>query len=160
MADVLTPVQRKLNMSRIKGKNTKPEVTVRLALHSLGLRYRLHVRGLPGTPDLVFPKHSAVVFVHGCFWHSHIGCPLFKLPATRTDFWRDKLTGNVRRDNEATTALKAMGWRVLTVWECALRGPHKLPVADMARQAREFIVTPHANLVEMAIPRHIQPERK
>lgn len=151
MTDVLLPEQRRHNMSRIRGKDTKPEVIVRRELHSAGLRYRLHVRALPGTPDLVFPKHGAVVFVHGCFWHGHAGCPLFTLPKTREQFWRSKLLANARRDHEAVEALKAAGWRVLTIWECALKGPRKLPIGDVSRQVRDFLLAPHAWPAEMAI---------
>lgn len=121
MADVLTAEQRRLNMSRIRGKDTKPEMLIRRGLHARGLRYRLHDRKLPGRPDLVFPRYGAVVFVHGCFWHAH-GCALSKLPATRQEFWQHKLAENAARDRWAIEALCADGWRVLVVWECALRG--------------------------------------
>lgn len=122
MADVLTPEQRQRNMSRIRGRDTKPEMLVRRGLHARGLRYLLHDRKLPGRPDLVFPRYGAVVFVHGCFWHAH-GCALSKLPATRQEFWNKKLAENAARDRRAIEALLADGWRVLVVWECALRGP-------------------------------------
>ncbi|MBX3602816.1 MAG: DNA mismatch endonuclease Vsr [Rubrivivax sp.] len=122
MCDVLTPEQRRLNMSRVRRSDTKPEMLIRRGLHASGLRYRLHDRRLPGRPDLVFPKYRAVVFVHGCFWHAH-GCALSKLPATRREFWQKKLTDNAARDRRAIAALHADGWRVLVVWECALRGP-------------------------------------
>jgi DNA mismatch endonuclease (patch repair protein) len=122
MADVLTPEQRQLNMRRIRGRDTKPEMLVRRGLHARGLRYLLHDRKLPGRPDLVFPRYGAVVFVHGCFWHAH-GCALSKLPATRQEFWNKKLAENAARDRRAIEALLADGWRVLVVWECALRGP-------------------------------------
>lgn len=121
MADVLTAEQRRLNMSRIRGKDTKPEMLIRRGLHARGLRYRLHDRKLPGRPDLVFPRYGVVVFVHGCFWHAH-GCALSKLPATRQEFWQQKLAENAARDRRAIEALRADGWRVLVVWECALRG--------------------------------------
>jgi DNA mismatch endonuclease, patch repair protein len=124
MADVLTPEQRHLNMANIRGRDTKPEMTVRRALHVRGLRYRLHDRSLPGRPDLVFPRHRTVVFVHGCFWHMH-GCALSKLPATREAFWRKKLEANVKRDRRAMDVLRSDGWRVLIIWECALRGPRR-----------------------------------
>jgi DNA mismatch endonuclease (patch repair protein) len=123
--DVLSPAQRRLNMSRIRGRDTKPEMIVRRGLHARGLRYLLHDRRLPGRPDLVFPKHRVVLFVHGCFWHAH-GCALCKLPVTRRDFWKAKLESNVERDHQAIKALRASGWRVLLVWECALRGPKRL----------------------------------
>src|SRR5688500_15378413 len=106
MVDVLSSAQRRLNMSRIRGRDTKPELIVRRGLHARGLRFRLHDRKLIGCPDLVFAKHQAAVFVHGCFWHAH-GCGLSKLPATRTDFWRAKLSGNAARDMRATEVLQA-----------------------------------------------------
>lgn len=121
MADVLTAEQRRLNMSRIRGKDTKPEMLIRRGLHARGLRYRLHDRKQPGRPDLVFPRYGAAVFVHGCFWHAH-GCALSKLPVTRQEFWQQKLAENAARDRRAIEALRADGWRVLVVWECALRG--------------------------------------
>lgn len=129
MADVLTPAQRQLNMSRIKGKDTKPEMLIRRGLHARGLRYRLHDRSLPGRPDLVFPKYHTAVFIHGCFWHAH-GCALSKLPATRQDFWQTKLATNAARDQKAVNALQADHWRILVIWECALRGPGKLDLAQ------------------------------
>ena len=97
MVDVLTRAQRKLNMSNIRGRDTKPEKLIRNGLHRLGFRFRLHHKSLPGRPDLVFPRYNAVIFVHGCFWHGH-DCPLFKLPATRRSFWLDKISGNFKRD--------------------------------------------------------------
>ncbi len=120
--DVLTPEQRRHCMTRIKARDTKPEVLLRKALFALGFRYRLHDRRLPGTPDLVFPKYRAVVFVNGCFWHGH-DCPLFVVPQTNTDFWLQKIGANRARDRRAVSSLRRMGWRVLTVWECALRRP-------------------------------------
>lgn len=118
-------------MSGIRGKDTKPELLVRKALHAAGFRYRLHERTLPGKPDMVFPKYSAVVFIHGCFWHGH-DCHLFRMPSTRTEFWQAKISGNVARDVRATALLRETGWRVGTVWECALKGREKLPVDDIA----------------------------
>ncbi|WP_124427360.1 very short patch repair endonuclease [Pseudomonas orientalis] len=117
-ADIVTPEQRSKNMSRIKGKNTKPEMTVRTLCHELGLRYRLHRKDLPGTPDLVFPKHRLCLFVHGCFWHRHPGCKYAYTPKSRLDFWLPKLAKNVERDTEAQRALEASGWRVSIIWEC------------------------------------------
>lgn len=115
MTDVLTPDQRRLNMSRIKGGNTKPEKTLRSALHAQGLRFRLHRRDLPGCPDIVFPSARLAVFVDGCFWH---GCPTHGAkPKTNIDFWRKKLRGNRERDNEVSAALEANGWKVLRYWE-------------------------------------------
>ncbi|WP_295521752.1 very short patch repair endonuclease [uncultured Pseudacidovorax sp.] len=138
MADVLTPEQRQLNMSRIKGKDTKPEMLIRRGLHARGLRYRLHDRSLPGRPDLVFPKHHTAVFIHGCFWHAH-GCALSKLPATRQDFWQTKLAANATRDQRAVDALLAEGWRVLVIWECALRGSGRLPEDGVLDSATHFV---------------------
>jgi len=117
-ADVVTPEQRSRNMSKIKGKNTKPEMTVRSMCHELGLRYRLHRKDLPGTPDLVFPKHRLCLFVHGCFWHRHPGCKYAYTPKSRLDFWLPKLAKNVERDMKAKRALEVSGWRVSIIWEC------------------------------------------
>jgi DNA mismatch endonuclease (patch repair protein) len=124
MADVLSPEQRSYCMSRIRGKDTKPELLIRNGLFRLGFRYRLHQRALPGCPDLVFRKYRAVVFVHGCLWHKH-DCELFRWPRTNAKFWRTKLATNHRNDRKNLAALNAAGWRILTVWECALRGRHK-----------------------------------
>lgn len=121
MVDSLTPEQRSAQMSRIRGSNTKLEVLVRKGLHARGLRYRLGGAKLPGRPDIVLPKYRTVVFVHGCFWHGH-DCPLYRLPKTRPEFWADKIGKNRARDQRATSELEAIGWRVLTVWECSLRG--------------------------------------
>lgn len=112
-------------MAGIRSKNTAPEMLVRRALHALGFRFRLHVKGLPGKPDLVLPKHGAVIFVQGCFWHGH-DCSLFKQPATRQQFWQNKIQGNVARDRRDHLALKRAGWRVLDVWECSLKGRARL----------------------------------
>ncbi|WP_244786433.1 very short patch repair endonuclease [Cupriavidus pauculus] len=120
MVDITDVATRSRMMSGIKGKNTKPELVVRRALHRLGFRYRLHVRRLAGAPDLVFPRYRAVVFVHGCFWHQH-NCPLFKMPSSRTEFWQKKLDRNRERDGEHIAELLQGGWRVAVVWECSVR---------------------------------------
>lgn len=138
MADVLTPAQRRLNMSRIRGRDTKPELLVRRGLHGRGFRYRLHRRDLPGSPDLVFPGRRAVVFVHGCFWHGH-GCPMCKAPATRPEFWASKTAANRARDLAAVKRLGEAGWRVLVVWECALRGPARLPEGEVLDACAAFL---------------------
>lgn len=117
-------------MSGIRSKNTLPEMIVRRALHARGYRYRIHVKDLPGKPDLVFPRYRSVLFIHGCFWHGH-DCPLFKMPMTRTDFWEKKIGRNRENDANARAALNSMGWRVMEVWECELRASKKsgyLPV--------------------------------
>ncbi len=119
MADVVSPEVRSRMMSGIRGKDTKPEMIVRRGLHARGFRFRLHDKRLPGKPDLVFPKYSAVIFVHGCFWHGH-NCHLFKWPKTREAFWRRKIEGNVLRYEEQLAKLTASNWRVLVVWECQL----------------------------------------
>lgn len=149
MVDVLTPDQRQRNMSRIKGKDTKPEMLVRRGLHARGLRYRLHDRLLPGRPDLVFSAHHAAVFVHGCFWHHH-GCLLSKLPATRQDFWLAKLSANAARDRLAIEALHAKGWRVLVIWECSLRGPLRWPLEAVLERAADFIRYADLPLLDVA----------
>lgn len=107
-------------MSGIQGKNTNPEISIRKALHARGFRYRLHVKHLPGKPDLVLPKYKAVVFVHGCFWHGHT-CRYFTPPQTRPDFWLEKIGKNQIRDRSQEASLLEQGWRVLVVWECAVR---------------------------------------
>lgn len=124
MADVHPPEIRSKNMRAIRHKDTKPELIVRRALHASGFRYRLHVRNLPGSPDLVFPKYHSVIFVHGCFWHGH-DCPLFKLPRTRTEFWTTKIGRNQSNDLSMKKALIAQHWKVAIVWECALKGREK-----------------------------------
>ena len=108
-------------MAGIGPKNTKPEMIIRTGLHGLGFRFRLHSRHLVGKPDLVLPKYGAAIFINGCFWHAHKGCSYFRLPKTRTEFWREKLAKNVERDQKTTQALIASGWLVLTVWECATK---------------------------------------
>ncbi|MBW8684690.1 very short patch repair endonuclease [Chitinophaga rhizophila] len=125
MSDVHSKETRSHNMSQIKGKNTKPEMLVRRFLFSKGFRYRLHSKGLPGKPDLVFPKHKTVIFIHGCFWHAHTNCRYSVIPKTRTDWWREKIIGNVNRDIEKSILLNQMGWRVLTIWECELKSSRK-----------------------------------
>jgi len=121
VADVLTPAQRRHNMSRIRGKNTKPELIVRRMLFAMGYRYRLHVRSLPGTPDIVFPRRRKVIFVHGCFWHGHPGCRYAAKPSTRAEFWREKIEAARRRDASAQEALVRDGWGFLVLWECELQ---------------------------------------
>ena len=127
-------------MSRIRGKDTKPEMIVRKHLHSIGLRYRLHVKNMAGRPDIVLPKHRTVVFVHGCFWHCHEGCLHFRLPTSRQDFWANKLGRNVANDIRQQAELRAEGWRVLTVWECELKP--SLREATLASLVREVSSPP------------------
>lgn len=126
-------------MSRIRGKNTKPEMTLRRGLHAAGLRFRLHVRGLPGTPDIVFPRYRAVIQVNGCFWHGH-RCALSKMPETRPEFWAAKIAANVARDERNAKSLYDLDWRVLVVWECAIKGPARLPLANVIADAKAFVL--------------------
>ncbi len=140
MTDVLTPEQRKRNMRNIRGKDTKPEVLLRRTLHALGLRYRLHQRKLPGCPDIVFPKYRTAIFVHGCFWHRH-GCAATTTPATRSAFWIKKFTENIKRDQRDTEELLRLGWHVLIVWECALKGKAKKNLASLCTDIFQFLDT-------------------
>lgn len=126
MADKITPQRRSYNMSRIRSKNTKPEMLVRQWLHSQGLRFRVHCDDLPGKPDIVLPRYRAVVMVHGCFWHGHEGQPCFKIPSSRTGWWQRKLGYNKARDWQHQRELELLGWRVIVVWECELKPAHRL----------------------------------
>jgi DNA mismatch endonuclease, patch repair protein len=119
--DVHEPEVRSYNMSRIKGKDTKPEMIVRKFLFSQGFRYRLHVKNLPGKPDIVLPKYRTVIFVHGCFWHGHKGCKYFVVPKTRTEWWLTKIERNKQIDKESGKALIKAQWKVITIWECELK---------------------------------------
>lgn len=121
MVDRITPTERSTLMSRVRGKDTKPELKVRRLLHQLGLRFRLHQRNLPGSPDIVLKRHRTAIFVNGCFWHGHEGCRRAKLPETRRDFWETKISRNIQRDSQATAELEHLGYRVLVLWECELK---------------------------------------
>ena len=125
VVDVVTPEKRSQMMSGIRGKDTKPEILIRQALHGLGFRYRLHDPRLPGKPDLSFAGRKAVIQVNGCFWHGH-DCRLFKWPATRERFWKEKITSNKRRDRRYLRELSEMGWRTMIIWECALKGKGRI----------------------------------
>ena len=126
MADTVSPDKRSWIMSRIKSKDTKPELAVRSLLFSLGLRFRLHKKGLPGHPDVVLSKSQTAIFVHGCFWHRHKNCRDNSNPATNSEFWQAKFKRNIDRDARNKKELRKLGWRVLTVWECELKSPPKL----------------------------------
>jgi DNA mismatch endonuclease (patch repair protein) len=121
MTDRLDKAKRSWNMSRIRGKDTKPEIAVRKILHAAGFRYRLHVKDLPGNPDIVLPKWKTAVFVHGCFWHRHDGCKDATIPKTRSEWWDEKLSKNKMRDTLNREALVRAGWRILIVWECSFK---------------------------------------
>lgn len=125
MADIHSKKIRSYNMSQVKGKDTKPELVVRKFLFAKGFRYRLNVKDLPGTPDIVLKKHKTIIFVNGCFWHGHKGCKYFVLPKTRTEWWLQKIKGTQKRDKKAEIELNVLGWRVITIWSCELK-PKKI----------------------------------
>jgi DNA mismatch endonuclease, patch repair protein len=118
MVDIVSPARRSELMGRIRGKGTKPELAVRSVAHRLGYRFRLHVKKLPGSPDLVFPSRKLVLLVNGCFWHRHEGCPYCYVPKSNIQFWREKFEKNVARDTRVRIGLEGMGWRVAVIWEC------------------------------------------
>jgi DNA mismatch endonuclease (patch repair protein) len=120
MADILTKERRSWNMSRIRGKDTRPEKHLRSLLHAAGFRFRLHMKELPGRPDIVLPRYRTAIFVHGCYWHRHSSCRLATTPSSNREFWLEKFAGTVARDKRNREALEAAGWTVLTVWECEL----------------------------------------
>ena len=138
MADIVKPAKRSQMMSGIGGKDTKPELIVRKGLHSKGFRYRLHHRKLPGKPDLVFPRYKCVIFVNGCFWHGHT-CHLFKWPSSRAEFWKRKISNTIERDFKNFMLLDNKGWRILTIWECALKGKTRLPIEDVIEMASRWL---------------------
>jgi len=125
-------------MAGIRGKNTKPELAIRSALHRRGFRFRLYRKGLPGKPDLVFPKYRAVIFIHGCFWHGH-DCHLFKWPKTHESFWQQKITSNMARDRRQLLSLLGVGWRVATIWECAFKGRTRLSIEAIAERCATWL---------------------
>jgi DNA mismatch endonuclease (patch repair protein) len=126
LADNLTPERRSANMSRIRSRDTSPELAVRRLVHRMGFRFRLHVPALPGKPDLVFPRLQRIIDVRGCFWHGHPGCIDSHIPRTRLEYWRPKLERNRRRDEENRRTLRRLGWRVCVVWECEVKNVKKL----------------------------------
>ena len=139
-------------MAAVRSKDTKLELAFRRRLFGMGFRFRLHQKDLPGTPDLVFPKYSAVVFIHGCYWHYH-GCHLSGLPQTRRAWWKQKLTGNWKRDKVNHKQLKVMGWRILTIWECSFRRAgvnREMQLDSLAQTARAFLLS---NKLDQEIPR-------
>lgn len=134
--DTLTPEQRSRLMSRVKGKNTLPEKLVRSLLHSLGYRFRLHRKDLPGSPDIVLPKYKTAIFVHGCFWHRHQGCSKATMPKSNVDYWHKKFAENVERDMRKESELAKLGWCVLTVWQCEVNSRN---IDTLAQRLRRFI---------------------
>lgn len=137
MADTITRERRSWNMSRIKGRDTGPELRLRSLLHRAGFRFRLHAKELPGKPDIILPKYRAAIFVHGCFWHRHEGCRNATMPSTRTEFWKSKFDSNVGRDMRNRVALEAAGWTVFTVWECGLKNDAPGIVKKLSYDIRE-----------------------
>ena len=144
MVDVHNKESRHKNMAAIRGKNTKPERYVRRRLASLGFRYRINVKGLPGTPDIVLKKHKAIILVNGCFWHGH-QCHLFKLPKTRTEFWKNKIQSSITRDKKVLSELTCLGWRVLSIWECSLKGPKRLTEEELSERLEEWLLSSSCN---------------
>lgn len=138
MTDVVDKKTRSRMMAGIRSKNTKPELLIRKGLFARGFRYRLHDKRLPGSPDLIFPQHNAVIFVHGCFWHGH-DCGLFKWPTTHHEFWKEKINNNKARDEINITQLLSNEWRVLTVWECAIKGPERRPIDSVLDKADRWL---------------------
>ncbi len=136
-------------MRAVRHKDTRPELLVRKSLFARGFRYRLNVRDMSGKPDLVFPRYQAVILIHGCFWHGH-GCPLFKLPDTRTAFWQKKIDSNKSRDIIDQDKLHAAGWRVAIVWECALKGRHKTALSLITDQLASWLSDSRTPFLEIA----------
>lgn len=121
MADVHSKEIRSYNMSRIKSKDTRPEILIRQFLHKNGFRYRLHVKNLPGKPDIVLPKYKVIIFINGCFWHGHNDCKYYKIPKTRTEWWLNKINTNINNDTKAVNGLIELGWKIITIWECEIK---------------------------------------
>lgn len=139
MVDVVSVSKRSEMMSGIRGKNTRSELLIRTGLHKLGFRYQLHRKDLPGKPDLVFPKHRAVIFVNGCFWHAHY-CHLFKWPSSRSEFWQEKIGSNVIRDKKNIVTLIDQGWKVLVIWECSLKGKTKRNINEVIHTTANWLL--------------------
>lgn len=147
MTDIKSPADRSRNMAAIKGKDTKPEMIVRKYLFSRGLRFRVQVKKLPGKPDIVLPKYKTVIFVNGCFWHGHEDCKYFRLPKSNVEFWKEKIERNIARDVRNETELKALGWRVIRVWECEIKTVAERE--EYLKQLFDRIVRPtHSYLIE------------
>ncbi|HMM37281.1 MAG TPA: very short patch repair endonuclease [Desulfovibrio sp.] len=134
MTDTLTPHERSERMSQIRGKDSSSEMRLRRLIHSMGFRYRLHVKTLPGTPDLVFSAKRAVIFMHGCFWHRHQNCRLSRMPKSRVHYWHEKFEANRRRDNANISRLNELGWRVLVIWECQIKAKNLNEVSNLVKR--------------------------
>ena len=138
MVDVVSKRKRSQMMAGIKGKDTSIELLFRKALHRKGYRYRLHQSTLPGKPDMVFPKYNAIILINGCFWHGH-NCHLFKMPTTRTEFWTKKIGRNIEKDNEVREQLSESGWRILTIWECSVKGKTRLEFEQIIKDIENWL---------------------
>ena len=147
MADVFNKEKRSQIMAAITSKNTQPELKIRKALHHKGFRYRLHDKKLPGSPDLVFRRYQAVIFIHGCFWHGH-DCPVFRLPSTNREYWKSKINRNQIRDAKVRQLIMNKGWRIMTVWECSLRGKYRKNFEDLLAEI-EFWLFSDCNFEEI-----------
>jgi len=145
VADVVDRKTRSRMMSGIRGKDTKPELIIRKILHALGFRYKLHDKQLPGSPDMVFPKYKAVIFVNGCFWHGH-NCHLFKWPSSREEFWHNKITRTQEKDKENIEELLQENWRVLQIWECAIKGKERLPTEKIIEKVSFWLKSSQTQL--------------
>lgn len=144
MADTVSPEKRSDVMSRVRSKDTKPELLIRKGLHALGFRYRLHAKNLPGKPDLVFAKYRSLIFVNGCFWHGHL-CDLYRFPKSNTEYWKGKIKRNVERDAANLKRLNDTGWRILIIWECAIKGKARLPIEKVLNTASEWLLSDKPN---------------
>lgn len=149
LADIVDPEKRSEMMAGIRSKNTRPEKIVRKTLHAQGYRFRLHRKDLPGKPDIVLPKWKTVVFVHGCFWHGHDNCPLYRLPKSQAAFWEKKITSNRIRDAKTEEKLAGLGWRVVEIWECASKGRAALSAEDLCLALDGAIKTKHRSKIEI-----------
>jgi len=138
MADIVPPDVRSRLMSGIRGRDTRPEKLIRSGLHGMGFRFRLHPANVPGRPDLILPKYRAAIFIHGCFWHGH-DCPLFRMPGDNRSFWEAKIAANRARDERVSRLLRELGWRQLTIWECAIRGTGQLGLEEVLRRSAAWI---------------------
>jgi DNA mismatch endonuclease (patch repair protein) len=136
VTDIYSSEKRSEIMSKVRSKDTKPEMLVRSSLHALGYRYRLHVKELPGNPDIVLPKYHTVIFVHGCFWHQHPGCNKASLPKANSEFWKRKLNDNINRDNKVCQKLKVSGWNIITLWECEIERNIRAIISQVDRQLK------------------------
>ena len=145
LTDTVNSAKRSQIMSRVRGKDTKPELLIRRELHAKGFRYRLHDRKLPGKPDLVFPKYKSIIFIHGCFWHGH-SCHMFRRPSSHTEYWNRKFARNIERDKRNYRYLEDKGWRILTIWECALSGRTRLPLENVIDMASDWLLFKTAHM--------------